>query len=220
MRTNIMLEIYKNKTISPNQLQWMLLIGMLQCIIIIQLNILGITFCQGKSESVEVPSISFEEPTVASIRENNTDLFTYQIKKAEPQYNPIILKAATAHDVELSLVKAIIMAESGYSKDKVSRQGAGGLMQLMPGTAKSLGVKDIFNPEENIHAGVKYYKSLLNRFNGDVKLALAAYNAGARNVHKYKGVPPFKETRRYIKKVLEYQQFYKHGPVTKEITSL
>ena len=105
------------------------------------------------------------------------------------------------------------MAESSYNKRSVSKQGAVGLMQLMPVTAKSLGVENILNPEENIHAGVKYYRSLLNRFNGEEKLALAAYNAGARNVRKYNGVPPFKETRRYIKKVLEYQRFYRHGPV-------
>ena len=93
-------------------------------------------------------------------------------------------------------------------------------MQLMPVTAKSLGVKDIFNPEENIHAGVRYYKSLLSRFSGDEKLALAAYNAGARNVRKYNGVPPFNETRRYIKKVMAYQHLYRYGPVSKEIVTL
>ena len=113
----------------------------------------------------------------AAIGENNKDMFPYQIKKVEPLYNPIILEAATLHDVDLTMIKAIIMAESGYRKRSVSKYGARGLMQLMPGTAKALGVKDIFNPEENIYAGVRYYKSLLNRFNGDEKLALAAYNA-------------------------------------------
>ncbi len=143
-------------------------------------------------------------------------VFTHQIRKAEPLYNPIIFEAANTHNVDLAMIKAIIMAESGYNRNCVSKRGAKGLMQLMPRTAKALGVKNIFNPEENIHAGVKYYKSLLNRFGGEQKLALAAYNAGARNVRKYKGVPPFKETRRYIKKVLEYQRFYKQGPIEKE----
>ena len=157
------------------------------------------------------------EPTAAemdALREKK-GAFTYQIKKAEPLYNPIILEAASFHNVDPALVKAIIMAESGYNRRAVSGRGARGLMQLMPRTAKALGVKNIFNPEENIYAGVNYFKSLLNRFGGDKKLALAAYNAGSRNVRKYKGVPPFKATRRYIKKVLEYQRFYKQGPIEK-----
>ena len=157
------------------------------------------------------------EPPVVEVDafKKKKSVFTYQIRKAELFYNPIIFEAANVHNVDLAMVKAIIMAESGYNGKSVSRQGASGLMQLMPRTAKSLGVKDIFNPEENIHAGVKYYKSLWNRFGGDEKLALAAYNAGAKNVRKYKGIPPFKATRRYIKKVLEYQRFYKHGPIKK-----
>jgi len=143
-------------------------------------------------------------------------VFLYQIKKAESLYNPIIFKAAKAHDLDVALVKAIIMAESGYNSNSVSKYGASGLMQLMPATARALGVKDILDPEENIHAGVKYYKSLLDRFNDDTKLALAAYNAGARNVRKYMGIPPFRETRKFISKVLEYQRFYQQGPIKEE----
>jgi len=107
------------------------------------------------------------------------------------------------------LVKAIILAESGYNPKAVSKVGARGLMQLMPRTAKWLGVKDSFNPEHNINAGVRYFRKLLNQF-GDVTLALAAYNAGGRNVRKYNGVPPYKATRYYIKKVLEYYHIYKY----------
>ena len=159
---------------------------------------------ESKPPTVEVDSIK-----------KNKNGFAYQIKKAEPLYNPIILEAASFHNVDPALVKAIIMAESGYNKRAVSNRGARGLMQLMPRTAKALGVKNIFNPEENIYAGVNYFKSLLNRFGGDKRLALAAYNAGSTNVRRYKGVPPFKATRRYIKKVLEYQRFYKQGPIEK-----
>jgi soluble lytic murein transglycosylase-like protein len=82
-------------------------------------------------------------------------------------------------------------------------------MQLMPGTAEELGVEDIFNPQQNITGGIQYFKHLVNRFNGDVKLALAAYNAGSRHVRNYNGVPPFKATQYYVKKVLTYYQRYK-----------
>jgi len=81
-------------------------------------------------------------------------------------------------------------------------------MQLMPHTAKSLGVQDIFNPEDNINGGVRYLKKLLNRFEGDTRLALAAYNAGSRYVRHYGGIPPFLQTRTFVKKVLKYQQMY------------
>lgn len=141
------------------------------------------------------------------------NFLAYQIKKNEPLYIPIIVRAANRHNVDPAMVKAIIMAESGFNPKAISRVGARGLMQLMPATARSLGVKNIFNPEENINAGVKYFKALLNRFDGKAKLALAAYNAGSKKVRKYRGVPPFKATRRYIKKVMEYHQFYTNGPV-------
>jgi soluble lytic murein transglycosylase-like protein len=101
------------------------------------------------------------------------------------------------------------MAESSYNPKAISKKGARGLMQLMPKTAEILGVKDSFNPEQNINAGVKHFKGLMNRFKGDVKLALAAYNVGSRKVRKYQGVPPFKATQSYIKKVLEYYQYFK-----------
>ena len=102
------------------------------------------------------------------------------------------------------------MAESGYNPKAISKRGAKGLMQLMPVTAQSLGVKDIFNPHQNIAGGVQYFKQMVNRFNGDVKLALAAYNAGSRNVRNYNGVPPFKATHTYIKKVFKYYRIYKN----------
>jgi hypothetical protein len=128
-----------------------------------------------------------------------------QFVKAPP-FHDIILQAAREYDVDAALIRAIIMAESSYNPRAVSHRGAQGLMQLMPTTAKWLGVKDSFNPEANIDAGVRYFRRLLDRFDGDVELALAAYNAGSRYVKKYKGVPPFKATRKYIRKVMEYHQ--------------
>ena len=126
----------------------------------------------------------------------------------QPPYDGLILQAADRHQVDPALIKAIIMAESSYNPRAMSKKGAGGLMQLMPLTAKSMGVKDIWDPEHNINGGVKYFKQLLDRFNGNVKLALAAYNAGARYVRQYRGVPPFGATRLYIKKVMKLHKIY------------
>jgi len=131
-------------------------------------------------------------------------------RKAEHLYHMFIIQTASQYQIDPALIKAIIMAESGYNTKAVSKKGAKGLMQLMPNTARSLGVEDIFNPHQNITGGVQYFKQMVNRFNGDVKLALAAYNAGSRNVRHYKGIPPFKATRFYIKKVFKYYQIYKN----------
>lgn len=124
-------------------------------------------------------------------------------------YHGIIVQVAGRYEVDPHLIRAIILAESGYNPKAKSKKGARGLMQLMPSTAKALGVQDIYDPEENIDGGVRYFRSLLDRFNGDVQLALAAYNAGSRHVRNYEGVPPFKATRRYIKKVLNFHKKFK-----------
>jgi len=131
------------------------------------------------------------------------------LNSAERLFQPIVLKAANRHKVEPAMVMAIIMAESSYNPKAISKKGAKGLMQLMPTTARSLGVKDIFNPEHNINAGVRYFKKLLNRFDGNVELALAAYNAGSRKVREHRGIPPFRATKYYIKKVIKYYRYYK-----------
>lgn len=123
-------------------------------------------------------------------------------------YHEYIVEAGQRHQVDTALIKAIIRAESGYNPRAVSRRGAKGLMQLMPGTAEDLGVPDVFNPEHNIHGGVKYFRFLLDEFGGEVHLALAAYNAGLYNVKKYNGIPPFKATRRYIRNVMKYYRHY------------
>lgn len=131
------------------------------------------------------------------------------VNRKDKRFNPIIIEVAGRYEMDPALIKAIIMAESGYNPKAVSKRGAKGLMQLMPITAKSLGVEDIFDPVHNINAGVVYFKKLLNQFEGDVKLALAAYNAGSKKVRKYKGIPPFKATRIYIRKVFKYYEHYK-----------
>jgi hypothetical protein len=129
-------------------------------------------------------------------------------------FTDIIEKAAQKHKVDSALVKAIIMAESRYNHRAISKKGARGLMQLMPHTAKSLGVRNLFDPEDNINGGVLYMKKLLKRFKGNTKLALAAYNAGSRYVRHYKGVPPFLQTRTFVKKVLKYHRLYKIDQMT------
>jgi soluble lytic murein transglycosylase-like protein len=125
---------------------------------------------------------------------------------------PVIREASERYKVDHAMIRAIIMAESSYNLMATSEKGAEGLMQLMPNTARELGVTDSFNPTQNIHAGARYFKKLLKRYKGNVRLALAAYNAGIRNVSEYNGIPPFKATHSYIKKVLNYQRYYQQQP--------
>jgi hypothetical protein len=124
------------------------------------------------------------------------------------QFDHIINTAALKYNLDLYLVKAIIHAESRFNPQAVSPCGAAGLMQIMPGTASLLDLKDPLNPMENIFAGVRHFRSLLNYFDEDYVLALAAYNAGIDRVISYRGVPPFPETQIYIHKVLKYFQYY------------
>jgi soluble lytic murein transglycosylase-like protein len=116
-------------------------------------------------------------------------------------YDDIIQEAATRHGVDADLLHAVIQAESAFNPIAESAAGAQGLMQLMPSLQAELGVKDPFDPRQNIMAGAEYLKKLLTRHKGDVALALASYNAGPTIVGRYKGVPPYKETRNYIKKI-------------------
>jgi soluble lytic murein transglycosylase-like protein len=140
----------------------------------------------------------------------NADFRSIFRHKKERLFHPIILQEAIRHKLDPALVKAIIMAESGYNPNAVSKKGAQGLMQLMPSTAEALGVEDAFNPQQNISGGVRYFKKLVNRFDGDIKLALAAYNAGSKNVRHYQGIPPYKSTHYYIEKVFKYYKLYKN----------
>ena len=159
------------------------------------------------SGSMEYVAVDMKEAPLGLKPENPST--TKRAETKDQRYNPIIIEVAGRHEVDPALIKAIIMAESGYNPKAVSKRGAKGLMQLMPVTAKSLGVKDIFDPEHNISAGVGYFKKMLTLFDGDVKLALAAYNAGSKKVRKYKGIPPFRATKIYIKKVFKYYELFK-----------
>ena len=122
------------------------------------------------------------------------------------QLEPLVEQFAGKSGIAPSLVKAVIKAESGGNPNAVSHAGALGLMQLMPATAKGLGVENPLNPMENIEGGTKYLGQLMKRYRGNKTLALAAYNAGSGAVAKYGGVPPYKETQHYIQKVLKYEE--------------
>ncbi len=122
------------------------------------------------------------------------------------RYDTFIRAAASRYQLPESLIRAVVHTESNYHPRATSRAGASGLMQLMPKTAQALGVRNAYDPKQNIFGGSRYLRLLANRYNGDMVLVLAAYNAGAGNVQKYGGVPPFAETRAYVRAVL--RRFY------------
>lgn len=122
---------------------------------------------------------------------------------AHNQYATDIREIASRHGVDPTLVESVIRAESAFNPTAVSRTGARGLMQLMPKTAVALGVRDSFNPRENIEGGVRHLRYLLDRYPGNVPLAVAAYNAGEAAVDQYRGIPPYSETQQYVQRVLQ-----------------
>ena len=125
----------------------------------------------------------------------------FEAVPAKEAYEDIIQEAAKTYDLDPSLIRAVMQAESAFHPYVVSRAGAEGLMQLMPALADEMGVTDSFDPRENIMGGARYLKQLLDMHNGNIALTLASYNAGPGNVRRYRGVPPFKETRSYVKKI-------------------
>jgi len=131
-----------------------------------------------------------------------------RISKKESSFYPIIIKAADKHDVDPALIKAIIKAESRYNPMATSKKGAIGLMQIMPRTALAFSTEDMYDPVYNINVGVEYLKNLLDQFEGNLELALAAYNAGPGKVLEYQGVPPYEATIYYVNKVFEYYRYY------------
>jgi len=134
---------------------------------------------------------------------------TPYIIKDTTNYDALITEFCQKYQVDFALIKAIIRAESGFNPIAVSRKGARGLMQLMPETASRVNVANPFNPRENIEGGVRHFKYLLSLFNNDLKLSLAAYNAGENLVSQLGAIPPYRETIDYVQKVMDFYQSYK-----------
>lgn len=188
--------------------------------IVILATSITISLC-GWSEKMQISSETPKKTRISDLinepTEKNVDIYSESNeaipvifgKKGEYLFHNIIVEASIRHQVDPLLIKAIIMAESSYNPNAISKVGARGLMQLMPRTAEELGVEDCFDPTENIDGGVRYLKKLLVRFNWDIELALAAYNAGSRRVRECQGIPQIEATQDYIKKVCHYYQKYK-----------
>lgn len=152
--------------------------------------------------------VNIQQVNAVARKESSTpsfqSIFTDKAQNGPESMDAIFEEAAARYDVSVDLLKAVAKAESGFNPNAVSKAGAIGVMQLMPATARSLGVADPYDARQNIMGGAKYLKENLDRFNGDVSLALAAYNAGPNAVQKYGGIPPYSETQNYVKVVTSY----------------
>jgi soluble lytic murein transglycosylase-like protein len=157
---------------------------------------------------------TLEIPAASLLRIDPEDTFLpVKVKLLNVPYASLIAASARAHGVAPELVAIVIAVESNFNPNAVSWKSARGLMQLMPETAARLGVKNIFDPQQNIDAGTRYLKKLLLRYNGDLTLTLAAYNAGPDRVSQYRSIPPYRETRDYVRRVTEkYRQTARDSP--------
>ena len=142
--------------------------------------------------------------TVLQQSTSNADFSSFL--KTDKNLEEIYAEASQTYGVSIDLLKAMTKQESNFDPNATSRSGAQGLMQLMPATAASLGVTDAYDPYQNVMGGAKYIRQMLDKYNGNVSLALAAYNAGSNNVDKYGGIPPFAETQNYVAKITQYLQ--------------
>lgn len=133
-------------------------------------------------------------------------------RAVNPSYEDLIQTASGRNNIDADLVRAVIKAESDFNARARSQKGAMGLMQLMPETARLHNIGDAYNPSENVEAGARHLRMLLDRYQGDLELSLAAYNAGSAAVERYRGIPPFSETREYVRRVLRFYDSYRGEP--------
>lgn len=158
---------------------------------------------QGEVSLTDVPANTQEAEAQVKAR--------YHVSLSDAEVEQAVAYAARRHDIQPALLLAVMKAESSFNPIVVSKAGAVGLMQLIPETAIRHGVRNLYNTDENITGGAKHLRYLLDRFHGNVKLALAAYNAGERKVDRYGKIPPYKETQLYVQKVMGYYRDYKKG---------
>jgi hypothetical protein len=158
----------------------------------------------GDTIRLTVPGGTLEIPADSLLRIDPEDTFApVKVKLLDVPFADFIAASSLTHGVAAELVASVISVESNFNPNAVSTKSARGLMQLMPKTAARFGVKNIFDPKQNIDAGTHYLKELLLRYNGDLKLTLAAYNAGPDRVERFRTVPPYRETRDYVRRVTE-----------------
>ena len=160
-------------------------------------------------------------PSDARYRKIEVESARFHAVLSERELEPLIKRHSSQQQLHPALIRAVIKAESNFDPRAVSRAGAIGLMQLMPQTAVRLDVRDMFDPDENVGGGTKYLRQLLDRFHGNLPLALAAYNAGENVVDRYQSLPPIDETRQYVRKVLRYYRTFlvRDGVVTERPVS-
>lgn len=160
-------------------------------------------------------------PSDARYRKIEVESARFHAVLSERELEPLIKRHSSQQQLHPALIRAVIKAESNFDPRAVSRAGAIGLMQLMPQTAVRLDVRDMFDPDENVGGGTKYLRQLLDRFHGNLPLALAAYNAGENVVDRYQSLPPIDETREYVRKVLRYYRTFlvRDGVITERPVS-
>jgi len=160
-------------------------------------------------------------PSDSRYRKIDVESARFHATLSERELEPVIKRHSSQQQLHPALIRAVIKAESNFDPRAVSRAGAIGLMQLMPQTAVRLDVRDMFDPDENVGGGTKYLRQLLDRFHGNLPLALAAYNAGENIVDRYQSLPPIDETRQYVRKVLRYYRTFlvRDGVITERPVS-